>query len=81
MAEFITCDVPLLMRLLEECREEIKSDAELHFLTEQLLEEQSVKGKPLTMDDYARIQHYKNKFSLYCEQMKDGMKHAGIEFI
>jgi len=49
----ITLDVPLMIRLLELSREDIKSDAELHFLVEKLIE---LKNKPvLTMDDYAFI--------------------------
>ncbi len=49
----ITIDVPLMIRLLELSREDIKSDAELHFLVEKLIE---LKNKPvLTMDDYAFI--------------------------
>lgn len=49
----ITLDVPLMIRLLELSKEDIKSDAELHFLVEKLIE---LKNKPvLTMDDYAFI--------------------------
>ena len=49
----LTLDVPLMIRLLELSRENIKSDAELHFLVEKLIE---LKNKPvLTMEDYAFI--------------------------
>lgn len=49
----LTLDVPLMIRLLELSREDIKSDAELHFLVEKLIE---LKNKPvLTMEDYAFI--------------------------
>lgn len=49
----VTIDIPLMIRLLELSREDIKSDAELHFVVENLLK---LKNKPvLTMDDYAFI--------------------------
>ena len=49
----VTIDIPLMIRLLELSREDVKSDAELHFVVENLLK---LKNKPvLTMDDYAFI--------------------------
>ena len=46
----VTLDVPLLIRILELSREDIKSDAELHKMVERILD---LKNKEtLTMDDY-----------------------------
>ena len=49
---FINCDMTLFIRLLEIAREEIKSDAELHYLVERCSKRFAEKGSPLTMDDY-----------------------------
>lgn len=68
--DVICMDVPLFIRLLEECREGIESDAELHFLVEQVLEESKVSdGAPLTMDNYAGIMDYKNKYIIYQDEL------------
>jgi hypothetical protein len=49
----VTLDIPLLIRLLELSREDIKSDADLHKVVENILD---VKNKSvLTMEDYAEI--------------------------
>jgi hypothetical protein len=49
----VTVDVPLLTRLLELAREDIKTDAELHFVLTRILE---LKNKGvLTMQDYEQI--------------------------
>jgi hypothetical protein len=63
----VTVDIPLMIRLLELSREDVKSDAELHMVVERLL---NLKNKPvLTMDDYAYIaevehKHLKQKMDL-----------------
>lgn len=49
----ITFDIPLLIRVLELTREDIKSDADLHRVVERLIDIRH-KGV-LTMDDYDRI--------------------------
>jgi hypothetical protein len=49
----ITFDIPLLIRVLELTREEIKTDADLHRVVERLIDIRN-KGV-LTMDDYDRI--------------------------
>ena len=55
----LTVDIPLMIRLLELSREDIKSDAELHHVAERLL---GLKNKGvLTMDDYAFIAQVKEK--------------------
>lgn len=70
MEKNIICmDVPLLTRILEEAREGIDSDAELHFLLEQLIQEQQVKEAPLTMDDYANITQYKIRFQYFADDI------------
>jgi hypothetical protein len=46
----ITMDIPLLIRVLELAREDVKSDMELHRITERLI---SIRKKGmLTMDHY-----------------------------
>lgn len=47
----VTLDVPLLIRLLEEAREDIKSDAELHNLVERIVRVSKI-ATVLTMQDY-----------------------------
>lgn len=70
MEKNIICmDMPLLMRILEEAREGVESDAELHFLANQILQEQCVKQSPLTMDDYANITQYKTRFQYFAENI------------
>lgn len=49
----VTFDIPLLIRVLELTREDIKSDADLHHLVERLI---NIRHKGvLTMDDYEKI--------------------------
>lgn len=50
----VTFDVPLLIRLLELAREDIKTDADLHHVVDRIL---AIKDRGiLTMDDYEEIQ-------------------------
>jgi hypothetical protein len=58
----VTLDLPLLMRLLELCREDIKDDVELHFLVEAIAEEQSLSAYALTMEDYPNIMKFKERY-------------------
>jgi len=62
----VTFDIPLLIRTLELAREDIKSDAELHRVVENLIELKN--KKVLTMDDYDYIAYIKK----HTEQMKQG---------
>lgn len=49
----VSLDVPLLIRILELAREDMKSDVDLHDTVERIL---SLKNKgTLTMDDYSTI--------------------------
>lgn len=63
----VTMDIPLLIRTLELAREDVKSDAELHHVVENLLKLKN--KKVLTMDDYEYIAKVKNK---HISKMKDG---------
>lgn len=70
---YIIMDIPLLTRILEQCREGVKSDAELHFLLEKLIEEQLVIGtdQVLTMDNYKSIMDYQQRFALIGPEEED----------
>ena len=57
----ISCDVTLFIRILEIAREELKTDEELHQLVERCSEAAATKGRPLTMDDYEKINQGKDK--------------------
>ena len=49
----VTLDIPLLTRILELAREDVKSDADLHFVITNIL---AIKNKGvLTMQDYDKI--------------------------
>ena len=49
----VTLDIPLLTRILELAREDVKSDADLHFVITNIL---AIKNKGvLTMQDYDEI--------------------------
>jgi hypothetical protein len=52
--DVISVDVPLLIRLFEYAREDAKTDADLHNLTERLIA-LSQEGNTLTMQDYDTI--------------------------
>lgn len=58
----ITMDIPLLIRILELAREDIKSDAELHRVVEKLIDIRN-KGT-LTMDDYDFVAKLKESLQL-----------------
>jgi hypothetical protein len=54
--ETVTLDVPLFIRLLEQAREDIKTDADLHKLVERVLEAQRNTEGPLTMTNYQAVE-------------------------
>ena len=56
----ITMDIPLLIRMLELAREDIKTDAQLHRIVEKLIDIRN-KGT-LTMDDYDFVAKLKEQF-------------------
>ena len=56
----ITFDIPLLIRVLEFAREDIKTDVELHKVVERLIDIRD-RGV-LTMDDYNFITHLKENY-------------------
>lgn len=83
----LTFDIPLMIRMLELAREDVKDDMELHRITERLI---SIRSKGvLTMDDYdfiAGIKKLKEEIEEIAEKMKDpcwkgyqmvGMKDKG----
>jgi hypothetical protein len=51
--DVIKIDVPTFLRLLELSREEVKDDADLHFIAE--IVSKISKNKTVTMDDYDEI--------------------------
>lgn len=67
----ITFDIPLLIRVLELAREDIKSDMDLHRVVERLI---GIRNKGvLTMDDYDFIAHIKEHYV-----REDGMGAGAI---
>lgn len=56
----VTMDIPLLIRMLELAREDVKTDAQLHRIVEKLIEIRN-KGT-LTMDDYDFVSKLKEQF-------------------
>lgn len=58
----ITFDIPLIIRMLELAREDLKSDADLHRVVEKLIEIRN-KGV-LTMDDYDYVSNIKEGFEV-----------------
>lgn len=58
----VTFDIPLLIRVLELAREDVKDDMEIHRIVERLLEIR--KKGTLTMDDYDFIAQLKEQFEV-----------------
>ena len=58
----VTMDIPLLIRMLELAREDVKTDAELHRVVEKLIDIRN-KGT-LTMDDYEFVSKLKESLQL-----------------
>lgn len=52
--DLVSMDIPFLMRILELCRESLKTDVQLHDLVEALIA-CSKESPVLTMDKYERI--------------------------
>ena len=70
----VTLDIPLLTRVLELAREDVKSDADLHVLLSKIIE---LKNKGvLTMQDYDAIVRKPSQESAELESIK---KLAGIK--
>ena len=58
----VTMDIPLLIRMLELAREDIKTDADLHKVVEKLID---IRNKGiLTMDDYEFVSKLKESLQL-----------------
>jgi heat shock protein HspQ len=61
----VVMDIPLLIRVLELAREDLKSDMDLHKVVEKLI---NIRNKGiLTMDDYDYIAHIKEQVELMDE--------------
>ena len=56
-ADAVTMNIPLLIRILELAREDIKTDIELHLIAEKLTDI-SKKSNIATMSDYECILEY-----------------------
>ena len=76
VVDTITVDIPLMIRLLELAREDVKDDMELHKITERLIEIRS-KGT-LSMEDYDFIANGKAKIKEEVEQI-DEITQADID--
>ena len=50
----VTVDIPLLIRLLEHAREDVKSDAQLHEVVTRIIKQSKVNAV-LTMDHYESV--------------------------
>lgn len=72
----VTFDIPLLIRVLELARENIKSDMDLHRVVERLINMRD-KGM-LTMDDYDAIAAIKEEVEAkYGKSYQDAVKRVG----
>lgn len=68
----ITFDIPLLIRVLELAREDVKTDMELHRVVERLI---NIRDKgTLTMDDYNFIANLKEEYIDETGRCWDGYK-------
>ena len=65
----ITLNIPLMIRMLELAREDVKDDMELHRITERLIDIRN-KGV-LTMDDYNFISGLKEEFEIDDEMLEE----------
>lgn len=58
--DIVSMDVPLMIRIFEYIREEVKTDKEIHIIASNLVDISSSEAE-LTMDDYDRIIPEKDK--------------------
>ena len=66
----ITFDIPLLIRVLEMTREDVKTDAQLHKVVEKLI---NIRDKGvLTMDDYKFVSQLKEQYVTELASETDG---------
>ena len=72
--DYVSMDIPLLIRLFELVREDVKSDQDLHDLVERIL---SVKNMGiLSMDQYDKIA---SEYSGQVAELESIRKLAGIK--
>jgi hypothetical protein len=67
--DVIKVNVPLMIRLLEYSREDAKSDVDLHFVVEKLIE-LSEHGECLTMEHYSKIVPHETHAEIPTEMME-----------
>ena len=72
----VTVDIPLLIRILELAREDIKTDMDLHRVVERLIDIRD-KGT-LTMHDYNFIAHIKEEFDFVLEDADKQYTHKVV---
>ena len=72
--DVVSMDIPLLIRVLELAREDLKSDADLHRVVEKLIEIRN-KGT-LTMNDYDFVAKLKEEFDPLLEDIYQDSKAA-----
>ncbi len=58
--DVVHVNVPLMIRLLEWAREDANKDADIHVITERLVELSSEEGDVLGMSDYPKIVYQKD---------------------
>ena len=64
----VTFDIPLLIRVLELAREDVKTDVELHKVVEKLIDIRD-RGT-LTMDDYEFVAKLKEELEIMCNDCR-----------
>ena len=69
--DIIQVDVPLFLRLLELAREDVKQDADLHDITEAVIE--LSKDGPATMADYDKIVSFMQRQGKQEPDAKEGI--------
>lgn len=67
--DVVSMDIPLLIRMLELAREDIKSDMDLHKVVEKLI---NIRKKGvLTMDDYEYVSSIKESLAIFEDKFQD----------
>jgi hypothetical protein len=75
--DIIKVDVPLFLRLLELAREDVKDDADLHDITQKVIE--LSQSSPATMADYEEIVSFMKKQGSKTDELETIKKLSGLE--
>lgn len=75
--DIIKVDVPLFLRLLELAREDVKDDADLHDITQKVIE--LSQESPATMADYEEIVGFMKKQGSKTDELDTIKKLSGLE--